>query len=625
MKKMNFALGLLSFSALFLLGCRATDPVSAPTRAHDAEMQRARDLYQQGRLSEAMIAAIDIGHNNPNAPGLSSLRADIMTALNDRRQTDAELRRDDSMTRTMLESMEGNLVPDTFRMRRQIQGNDASHIRPRSPMDEVLDQTVSLHFDEVSLREIITYLGQESQLNLIADQTLDTPPVTIHAEDITLRELFDYLSRNLNIEFNLGSNLIWITPGAEERPATPMFTRVYRIRHGMHSQYLSETGLDSSLLSLIDAIERFVPAPEGSDIMFDLNSHILLVKNSEKNLAIVDNLVEALDVTPPQVLIEARFISTTVSDLRELGIDWLLQSNVDLSTRGGRTRTRLEQGATVNFGEALNAGEGFSGTFTGILTDPQFRAVLHALEVKGDARTLSAPKVIAVNNRPAFIRIGRDLAYVSDVRIERESFGTGDSREDLLIRDPVVDTLETGYELSATVSVGANRRDINLRLRPEIVELIRFREVSQRAIPLEPDPNGENGNGNGVPPGARGDIGDGFTGFGIEFPELARSIIESEVVVQSGDTVALGGLMRQREQDDRRTVPIIGSLPIVGRLFSRSSVVREQENLLVFVTATLISKRGESLVPMDWDTPDESETRGRFIQDNAPMDESISD
>lgn len=612
--KLKHLLILLAASAgIFLSACRTMEaPQSTTARAIDAEVLRAESLYEQGRLSEAMIAAVDIGHQNPNAPGLAALRARIMTALNDRRQLNAETRRDDSMTRTMLESMEGNLVPDTFRMRRGIQGNDSTHIRPRNPMAEMLDQSISLHFDEVSLREIITYLGQESQLNIIADQTLDTPPVTIHAEDITLGELFDYLSRNLNIEFNLGRNLVWVTAGAEPRSATPMFTRVYRIRHGMHSQYLNDSGLDPSMLSLLEAIERFVPAPEGSDVMFDLNSHILLVKNSEKNLALVDNLVEVLDVTPPQVLIEARFISTSVSDLRELGIDWLLQGDVPLSERGGQTRVQLNQGATVGFGESVNAGEGFSGTFTGILTDPQFRAVLHALELKGDARTLSAPKVIAVNNRPAYIRIGRDLAYISDVRIERESFGTGDSREDLLIRDPVVDILETGYELAATVSVGANRRDINMRLRPEIVELIRFREVSQTVI-----------NTNDLD-GAQ-DAAVALPISGIEFPELARSVIESEVVVQSGDTVALGGLMRQREQDDRRTIPVIGSLPIVGRLFSRSSVVREQENLLVFVTATLISKRGESLVPLEWMTPDESETRGRFIEDNAPLDESIPD
>lgn len=609
---------------LLAVACRTSTP--SPERRErpmDAELLRARALYEEGKLSEAMIAAIDIGHNNPNAPGLAELRAEIMTALNDRRERDARTRRDDSMTRTMLESREGSLVPDTFRMRRGIQGNDATHIRPLSPMDAVLDQTLSLHFDEVNLRDILTYLGQEGQINIIADRDLETPSVTIHAEDITLRELFDYLSRNLDVEFNLGRNIIWVTPASEPRTATPMFTRVYRLRHGANSQYLTESGLDPSALSLLEAIERFVPLPDGSDVMFDANAHILLVKNTEKNLAIVDNLVEVLDVTPPQVLIEARFISTSVSDLRELGIDWLLQSDVVLSERGGQSRIQLNQGATVGFGESVNAGDGFTGTFSGILTDPQFRAVLHALELKGDARTLSAPKVIAVNNRPAYIRIGRDLAYISDVRIERESFGTGTDREDLLIRDPVVDILETGYELSTTVSVGANRRDINLRLRPEIVELIRFREVTQNVVGSNGvngvnGVNGENG-GNGV------DAEQLLPITGIEFPELARSVIETEVVVQSGDTVAMGGLMRQREQDDRKTVPFIGSLPIIGRFFTRTSVTRDQENLLVFVTATLISKRGEDLVPLEWLTPDESDTRGRFILDNAPPDESIPD
>jgi len=606
----------LLISTLFWSACRSPEAPSRNERAANAELLRARALYEDGRLAEAMIATIDIGHKNPNMPGLSQLRAEIMTTMNDRRQRDVERRRDDSMTRTMLESQEGSQVPDTFRLRRGIQGNDSSHIRPRGNMEDQLDQTLSLNFDEVSLRDIITYLGQESQLNIIADAGLETPPVSIHAQEITIRELFDYLSRNLNIEFNAGRNLIWITPGTEPRSATPLYTRIYRLRHGLYNEYLNEDGADASLMTLIEAIERFVSIPDGADLLFDKNSHILLVKNTEKNLAIVDQIVEALDVAPPQVLIEARFVSTSVSDLRELGVDWLLQGNVPLSRTGGQTRTQLNPGATIGFGESLRAGEGFTGTFTGILTDPQFRAVLHALEVKGDARTLSAPKVIAVNNRPAYIRIGRDIAYVSDIRTERESFGTGDNRQDLLIRDPVVDTLETGYELSATVSVGANRRDINLRLRPEIVELIRFREITRTVV----DTN-RNGNGNGSPQ----DADELLPVSGIEFPELARSLIETEVVVQSGETVAMGGLMRHREQEDKRGVPILSSLPLIGKLFSRSSVVREQENLLVFVTATLISRRGEDLVPINVFTPDEADTRGRFIENNAPIDESVSD
>lgn len=605
---------------LALAACRSPD--ASPTRAEqrtDAELLRARALYEDGNLTEALIATLDIGHRNPNAPGLAQLRAEIMTTLAERRQRDAELRRNDSVTRTMLESQEGSQVPDTFRLRRGLQGNDGSHVRPKPPMDEMLDQTVSLSFDSVSLRDIITYLGQESQINIVADQNLETPEVTIHARDITLRELFDYLSRNLNVDFNVGRNLIWITPGDGPRSTTPMYTRIYRLRHGLFNQYLTESGADPSLMTLLEAIERFVPAPEGADLLFDLNAHLLLVRNTERNLGIVDQIVEALDVSPPQVLIEARFISTGVSDLRELGIDWLLQSAVPLSRTNGRTRTQLNPGATVDFGESVNAGQGFTGTFTGILTDPQYRAVLHALEVRGNAQTLSAPKVIAVNNRPAYIRIGRDIAYVSDVRVERESFGTGDGREDLLIRDPVVDTLETGFELSATVSVGANRRDINLRLRPEIVELIRFREITQTRV--APNGNGNNGtNGNGTVEDT-----ELLPISGIEFPELARSLIETEVVVQSGETVAMGGLMRHRDQQDTKGVPFISALPIVGKLFQRDSVTREQENLLVFVTATIISRRGEDLVPIEYLTPDEVDQRGRFIDFTVPMDESIAD
>jgi type II secretory pathway component GspD/PulD (secretin) len=452
-------------------------------------------------------------------------------------------------------------------------------------------------------------LGKEKQINIIADANLETDLVAIHAENITIGELFDYLARNMNVSFHFGQGVIWITEADETLSGTPLLTRIYRLRNGLPTQYLTEEGSEIENLVILEAIERFVPLPEGADFLFDNNSQILLVKNTERNLHIVDQLVEAMDITPPQVLIEARFISTNVSDLRELGISWLLQSDVVASTANGLPRTQINSGGAVNFGDAINVDQGLNASFTGILTDPQFQAVLHALELESDTRTLSAPKVIAVNNRPAFIRIGRDVSYISDVDIERESFGTGEDRDELLIRDPTIEILETGYELQATPSVGLNRRDINLRLRPEIIELIRFREVSQTQV---------NTNTNQT------ESLMSQTAFGgIEFPEIARSLIETEVVVQSGETVVMGGLMRHRDQKDTSGIPFISAIPIFGRLFQKETIRQEKENLLVFVTATLISKRGEDLVPLDWTVPVESETRGRVIENNGPEDPSI--
>ncbi len=614
--RIPLCLSVLSGAAiLFWAGCTSNPSPEKPLKS-DPALEEARAAYEAGDFRAALVKLVDVGHSNPYAPGLAELRAEVMTALNDRRLAQQQIRREDSINRSMLDSGESSLVPDTYKLRRFLQGNDSSHIRPRARTSQLLDQKISLHFDEVSLTDILTYLGQEQQLNFVADPNLSTPPVTIHAEDIRIGDLFDYLSRNMDITFHMGDSVIWITAAEESRSTTPLYTRLYRIRHGMPTQYLTPDGLDEGSLVLLEALERFVTFPDGADLLFDPNTHILIVKNTEHNLHIVDQLVEALDVTPPQVLIEARFVSTNLSDLRELGIDWLLLSPVELATKAGDTSVQLNRGADITFGDSVNAGTGFTGTFTGILTDPQFRAVLHALETKSDARTLSAPKVIAVNNRPAFIRIGRDISYIADVDFERESFGTGENRDELLIRDPQVETLETGYQLEATVSVGANRRDISLRLRPEITELIRFRDVAQTVVNTNTNTVDDDGNVDNLPL---------LPNFGIEFPELARREIETEVLVQSGETVAMGGLMRQREQDEVRGIPLISSIPFFGKLFSRTTVTREQENLLVFVTATLISKRGEDLVPVRWDTPDEAETRGRFIENNADPDETISD
>lgn len=605
------SLFLLSL-VVYVTSCQTTlPPREVAPQAAAEEIARARALYNRGLLSEALIACVDIEHNYPNSPALTQLQSEIMNTLNERRINEQRLRREDSITRGMLESAEDATLPDTYGIRRYIEGNDRSHLRGNSPMMKVLEEEIALSFDEVNLSDIITYLGRERQLNIIADPSIQTPPVTIHAEKITLSELFDYLARNMDIRFHFGRGVIWVTQSEEDMTDTPLFTRLYRLRNGLPTQYLTEAGAESEDLSVLTAIERFIPLPEGADYLFDTNSQILLVKNTERNLQVVDQLVEAMDITPPQVLIEARFISTNVSDLTELGISWLLQSDVVTSTANGQPRTQINAGGTVDFGEALNAGQGLNASFTGILTDPQFQAVLHALELESDARTLSAPKVIAVNNRPSFIRIGRDIAYIADVTIERESFGTGEDRDELLIRDPTIETLETGFELQATPSVGLNRRDINLRLRPEITELVRFREVSQTIVNTNTNTTDR----------AASDVAFG----GIEFPEVARSIIETEVVVQSGETVVMGGLMRHRDQEDISGIPFISSIPFLGKLFEKKTIRQEKENLLVFVTATLISKRGEDLVPLNWNSPDESETRGRIIENQGPMDETISE
>jgi hypothetical protein len=85
----------------------------------------------------------------------------------------------------------------------------------------------------------------------------------------------------------------------------------------------------------------------------------------------------------------------------------------------------------------------------------------------------------------------------------------------------------------------------------------------------------------------------------IKLPIFASSELETEMVVRSGETVVMGGLITSRESQKLSKVPILSSIPILGRLFTHDMVEEKKENLLIFVTATVLSETGESLIPLD--------------------------
>lgn len=116
---------------LNLSGCQTPqtlEPKALPRDLAD-NIAEARALYNDGNLTQALIACVNIQHRHPNTPALIQLQSEIMTTLNERRIVEQQLRREDSMTRGMLESAEDATLPDTYGLRRYIQGNDSSHIQ----------------------------------------------------------------------------------------------------------------------------------------------------------------------------------------------------------------------------------------------------------------------------------------------------------------------------------------------------------------------------------------------------------------------------------------------------------------------------------------------------------------
>jgi len=616
-------------------------PVRRAPRAPQAVMETApadllapaRALYDEGRYEEALRLCRDVERAHPMTPGAMDLRLKCHEALLELRALEVMRRDEQSQQRMAIDALEARLVPDSFG-RQQFSGDQSEPFFQGTPLSAVLDRPVSIHLQGANVGTFIETLARDEEINMIADQGLASDKqIHIEVNDVPLREILDFIARNYGINFYLGENIIWVT-AADTGAAAPMQTRIYRLRKGLQ-HYGDDWGTaDASATSDMGTISRragtlpegetyitqiismFVPEVPGAQLHLDRNTHTLIVRNTVENLQLVGRLVEALDVTPPQVLIEARFMEVTVSDLREVGLEWVLDSALVATQKGvmrdgqwvEEPRTLVDPGASVRYtpyasddagpfplgpqgsfgsrrsGNPPTADQGLNLTYRGVLTEPMFQAILHALEVSGKGRTLSVPRVTTVNNHPAKLRDGDDLLYYK--QFQAQAFQLVDASNQrytvtALIPQGAPDTAELGITLVAVPSVGADLRSISLLLTPTISALDRFESYQDTGGADEP----------GAPQVRVQQVV-------VKLPVISRREVQTKVVVGSGETVVLGGLIRSVEQETVHRVPILGSLPLVGSLFRRTAVTEEKRNLLIFVTATVLSERGENMIPL---------------------------
>ncbi len=612
MKQMTTILTALTALALLIAGCTTTD---TETEAPIPEsVQKARALFENDQLTEAIIACTAIYRKDPLTPGLGQLQTEITERLAELRQRNTTKRLPVSDAIAMEDADRQGILPDTYRLRKHVVGESRPiHTLPPETQ-KTLDKPYTIHLDNVTLADIVGQIGSstnQTAINIVADSDLGgEKTISIHVDNTPLSEILEYVGRNLGVTFAVGRNLIWATEGAESAGGPPLFTRIYRLRKGVSKEEL-DAGEDG--LGIIAAVKRFVPEAEGTDILFNPRAHAILAKNTRENLALIEDIIEVLDVRPPQVLIEARFLTTEVTDISELGVDWFLDSNWSTSHRGnnrGENHFRTQvigatgddnglglTGASINQTSFDGIASGLNFTYQGLLTDPQFHAVLHALQTEGNTRTLSIPRVTAVNNTEAKVRIGKDIRYFEEYDVEEIRTGTNnngnETYESRLVPSGTPEKEEIGIELVVTPSVGADLSTIDLKLAPEISDIVDW-EYWDTAVD------------------STSSSGTNTTAMGmIKLPIFSKSTVETEVVVRSGETVVMGGLVKSQKGTAQRGVPFLSKLPFIGRFFRHDVSTDETSNLLIFVTATLISDSGEELIPVN---PPEPVTGGGKVE-----------
>ena len=270
-------------------------------------------------------------------------------------------------------------------------------------------------------------------------------------------------------------------------------------------------------------------------IIADEKKNALVILATTAEYRMIEATLKRLDITPLQVLIEVTIAEVTLTDELRYGLQWFFTSGDSAVTF-----------STISNGLEGLAFPGFSYFFSG----SDARVVLNALTEITDVRVISSPQLMVLDNQTARLQIGDQVPIATQSVV---AIGDPDA--------PIVNSIQfrdTGVILEVTPRVNASG----------LVVLDVFQEVSDVIATTTSD---------------------------IDSPTIQQRSIETTVAVQSGDTIALGGLIKDREEESVSGVPLLSSIPILGNLFKTTSTRVIRTELLVLITPRVVRDRREAL------------------------------
>ena len=496
-------------------------------------------------------------------------------------------------------------VPETFGKKITKQGFLFDARSEPGRMSALLDNTVSIQTDEQTVKEILFDIGGKEGINFIADQGLAPlqQKLTLNLDRVKLGELLDYISRNVGVHFQVGDDLIWVIDGKASKELIEQ-TRFYRLRKGfmMPAQFgpeettlvtvkpekgpttITETAkyeifVNDSIMkkpSIEEAITKFF---KGSDFMIDYERNLIVASGTPAQFEILEKIIEEFDRPIQQVLIEARFI--TISEAAFIGLGFRWASSI--ASGVAKDHTGLGNGA-LSSEEGLLTRVTLSDVFkdSEFLSSTDLSAALIALEQSGESQLLSAPRLTLLNNRPGSISDGEVNYYFEQFTVEDTitSIGNGTpfSLSGRMVPTGKPSKITAGVSLEVVASIGGDGQSILLALHPVVNQNVRYVSLKGQTID-EVTKDNENNK-------------DKQDRFEIFLPQWRTQELATRVVVGSGQSIMMGGVLEREQRTIVESVPILGNLPGIGALFRKRSTIDKPRYLLIFVTATLIGEDG---------------------------------
>ena len=432
---------------------------------------------------------------------------------------------------------------------------------------------VTFNFQDIEIRAVLQLLADLTGLNMVVSDSVQGS-VTLRLVNVPWDQAFDIVLRTKGLDKRQTGNVVWVAPAAEisEREKAELLASqevellAPLIGATIRLNYAKATDV-SNLLNE----EQFI-SDRGS-VSVDDRTNTLIISETATKIQEIRDLVDVLDVAVQQVLIESRIVIATADFSRELGVRLGFSSAYE-DSNGNVYTTSGSLEATDDLGNeaAFNRING-NPTFPLIVPGPPGSGL--TVPNLGDRLNVNLPAPDAVGLL-AFGILGDN--YLLDLEIsaaEKEGRGEVISTPRVITANQQTAVIEQGVEIpfqqatsSGATAVSFKKAVLSLSVTPLITpddRVILDLDVHQDSV------------GEVVP-----------TGSGGVVPSIDTRQVQTQVLVDNGDTVVLGGILEHRRNETDNRVPYLGSLPVVGGLFRSRMIENDKAELLIFVTPRIL-------------------------------------
>ncbi len=398
--------------------------------------------------------------------------------------------------------------------------------------------------------QVLRLLARQAKVNMVVSEAVQGT-VTMRLEDVTALQAIEIIAKAKGLFLDKIDSVYYIKTVAE-RTAEPTESDSYQFSYARAK----------------DIVTVVAPQLSSKDAMqIDERTNTIFFRETRGNIDNVRRLLAQIDKPTKQVMIEARLVEVTANPKQAYGINWggVLGGPSNPQTisygAGGGAATPATPGAngtaTTNFNFGNPGNKNFLGSFGSllagqfaILSVPQMSVTIQALNEDADAEFLANPRVVTADNQKATIEISRAQP------VAKLQFNTQTASSEF----SGFEDKKFGNKLEVLPSVNKDNF-ITLNVKPEISN-----KVGDQVF---------------TSPG----------GGSVASPIIDTRTLNSNVLIKSGDTLAIGGLMQDEVIKSRTKVPVMGDVPVLGYLFQSRSNARVKRNLLVFVTPTIIDQK----------------------------------